>query len=54
MPWPGNARPNRGSSEVLVAPGNAGTAAEPRVRNVAVEPEDIAALVALAIAEKWI
>ena len=39
-------------SEVLVAPGNAGTAAEPRVRNVAVEPENIAGLVALAKSEK--
>ncbi len=39
-------------SEVLVAPGNAGTAAEPRVRNVAVDPEDIHALVALAAAEQ--
>ncbi|HEY3846100.1 MAG TPA: phosphoribosylamine--glycine ligase [Acetobacteraceae bacterium] len=38
-------------SEVLVAPGNAGTAAEPGVRNVAVEAEDIAGLVKLATAE---
>jgi phosphoribosylamine--glycine ligase len=35
-------------SEVLVAPGNAGTAAEPRVRNVAVAATDIGALLALA------
>ncbi|MEZ5533849.1 MAG: phosphoribosylamine--glycine ligase [Steroidobacteraceae bacterium] len=35
-------------SEVLVAPGNAGTALEPRVRNVEVAADDIAALVALA------
>ncbi|HEU4591562.1 MAG TPA: phosphoribosylamine--glycine ligase [Steroidobacteraceae bacterium] len=35
-------------SEVLVAPGNGGTATEPRVRNVAVAAEDVAGLVALA------
>jgi len=34
--------------EVLVAPGNAGTAREPRVRNVAVASDDIDSLVALA------
>ncbi|HEU0224193.1 MAG TPA: phosphoribosylamine--glycine ligase [Steroidobacteraceae bacterium] len=34
--------------EVLVAPGNAGTAAEPKCRNVAVSATDIPALVALA------
>jgi phosphoribosylamine---glycine ligase len=39
-------------SEVLVAPGNAGTAREPKVRNVAVAAEDIAALLALARAER--
>lgn len=39
-------------SEVLVAPGNGGTATEPRVRNVNVASEDIAGLVALAKAEK--
>ncbi len=39
-------------SEVLVAPGNGGTATEPRVRNVNVGSEDIAALVALARAER--
>jgi phosphoribosylamine--glycine ligase len=35
-------------SEVLVAPGNAGTATEPKVRNVAVSASDIPGLVALA------
>ena len=39
-------------SEVLVAPGNAGTAAEPRVRNVPVAAEDITALVELAHSER--
>jgi phosphoribosylamine--glycine ligase len=39
-------------SEVLVAPGNGGTATEPRVRNVEVGSEDVAGLVALAKAEK--
>ena len=34
--------------EVLVAPGNAGTAREPRVRNVAVKPDDISGLIRLA------
>ncbi len=34
--------------EVLVAPGNAGTAGEPKTRNVAADPGDIAALVDLA------
>ena len=34
--------------EVLVAPGNAGTASEPRVRNVAIAATEIAQLVALA------
>jgi phosphoribosylamine--glycine ligase len=38
----------QGVREVLVAPGNAGTAAEPGVRNVAVSATDIPALVALA------
>jgi phosphoribosylamine---glycine ligase len=39
-------------SEVLVAPGNAGTATEPKVRNVSVQAEDVAGLVRLAEAEK--
>jgi len=38
-------------SEVLVAPGNGGTATEPRVRNVNVAADDVAGLVALAKAE---
>ena len=38
-------------SEVLVAPGNAGTAKEPKCRNAAVAATDIAGLVALARAE---
>lgn len=37
--------------EVLVAPGNAGTALEPRVRNIAVTADDIDALLDLAVAE---
>ena len=37
--------------EVLVAPGNAGTAFEPRCRNVAVAADDIPALLALAQSE---
>src|ERR1700733_10427751 len=41
-----------GVTEVLVAPGNAGTATEPRVRNVPVGAEDIAGLVRLALAEQ--
>jgi phosphoribosylamine--glycine ligase len=39
-------------SEVIVAPGNAGTASEPKVRNANVPVEDIAALIALALTEK--
>ncbi len=39
-------------TEVLVAPGNAGTAGEPRVRNMAVAAEDIHGLVALAKSER--
>jgi phosphoribosylamine---glycine ligase len=38
--------------EVLVAPGNAGTAAEPRVRNVAVEAGDVPGLLQLARRER--
>jgi phosphoribosylamine-glycine ligase len=41
-----------GVDEVLVAPGNAGTAAEPRVRNVAVGAENIDELLNLALAEQ--
>ncbi|HEX2138931.1 MAG TPA: phosphoribosylamine--glycine ligase [Woeseiaceae bacterium] len=37
--------------EVLVAPGNAGTALEPRVRNIAAAADDIDALLELAVAE---
>jgi len=39
-------------SEVLVAPGNGGTATEPRVRNVEVSAEDVAGLVAMAKREQ--
>jgi len=39
-------------TEVLVAPGNAGTALEPRVRNVAVSADDLTGLVALAAKEQ--
>ena len=39
-------------SEVIVAPGNGGTATEPRVRNANVDAEDIAGLIALAKAEQ--
>jgi phosphoribosylamine---glycine ligase len=39
-------------SEVLVAPGNAGTAIEPKVRNVEVHAEDVQGLVVLARAER--
>jgi phosphoribosylamine--glycine ligase len=38
-------------SEVLVAPGNPGTAAEPKCRNVAVAADDVPGLVAIAGAE---
>jgi len=38
-------------TEVLVAPGNAGTAREDKVRNVAVSPDDIEALAAIAADE---
>src|SRR5579871_369887 len=38
-------------TEVLVAPGNAGTATEPKVRNVNVSAEDVPGLVALAQTE---
>ena len=39
-------------TEVLVAPGNAGTAHEPGVRNVKVAADDVAGLVALARSER--
>jgi len=39
-------------TQVLVAPGNAGTALEPKLRNVAVAADDIDALVALARSEQ--
>jgi phosphoribosylamine--glycine ligase len=39
-------------TEVLVAPGNAGTAREPKVRNVAVEATDVGGLVQLARSEE--
>jgi len=39
-------------AEVLVAPGNAGTAHEPKVRNVSVNAEDVAGLVDLARREQ--
>lgn len=42
---------SRRVSEVLVAPGNAGTALEPRLRNVDVATDDIDALLALAESE---
>jgi phosphoribosylamine--glycine ligase len=38
-------------AEVIVAPGNAGTAREPRLRNVAAEVKDVAVLLAIARAE---
>jgi phosphoribosylamine--glycine ligase len=50
LAWKCAAAPRVG--EVLVAPGNGGTAAEPRVRNVGVAAEDIGALVQLARAER--
>ena len=39
-------------SRVFVAPGNAGTAAEPRCENVAIGATDVAALVEFALAER--
>ena len=39
------------ATEVLVAPGNAGTAREPKVRNVAVAADDFDGLLELALAE---
>ncbi|HEY6482780.1 MAG TPA: phosphoribosylamine--glycine ligase [Steroidobacteraceae bacterium] len=39
-------------TEVIVAPGNAGTVAEPKVRNADVSAEDVPALVSLALAQR--
>jgi len=39
-------------TQVWVAPGNAGTAFEPRVRNVAVDADDVPGLLRFALAEK--
>jgi phosphoribosylamine---glycine ligase len=39
-------------AEVLVAPGNAGTAGEPKVRNVSLAPEDLTGLLELARSER--
>ena len=39
-------------TEVLVAPGNAATATEPKMRNVAIPAEDIPALVRMATEER--
>jgi phosphoribosylamine---glycine ligase len=50
LAWKSAAAPR--VNEVLVAPGNAGTAMEPKVRNVAVAAEDIAGLVRLARDER--
>ena len=50
MAWKCAASPR--VTEVLVAPGNAGTATEPRMRNVAVAADDVAGLVALAASER--
>ncbi|HJZ20455.1 MAG TPA: phosphoribosylamine--glycine ligase, partial [Bradyrhizobium sp.] len=49
LAWKCAAEP--GVSEVLVAPGNAGTAAEPGVRNVAIGVEDLPRLVQFARSE---
>ena len=38
--------------EVIVAPGNAGTAMEPKLRNVSISVEDIEGLLAIAQSEK--
>ena len=43
---------SRRVTEVIVAPGNAGTATEPKVRNANVAAEDIPGLIALATREK--
>ena len=49
LAWKAAASPS--VEEVLVAPGNAGTAGDPKVRNVAVAATDYPALLELAVAE---
>jgi phosphoribosylamine--glycine ligase len=49
LAWKSAASPR--VTEVLVAPGNAGTAREPKVRNVPMQPTDIGGLTRLARAE---
>ena len=49
LAWKAAQSPN--VSEVLVAPGNAGTALEPKIRNVPIKADDLDALVELARSE---